>query len=98
MMNLEPLRQKLLSNVSSSVMSQYLWVTLGACLHGAGNPLCASLQTVDSIAQLPVSLCTQANLCHSKQCDPHPDQGELHLPNAGGFGRASGSCTSLVGL
>ena len=43
MMILESFRSKLLSDVSSLLISQYLWIILGACVCEAGHPLCVSL-------------------------------------------------------
>ena len=43
MMILQSVRSKLLPDVSSSLMYHYILVTLVACLHVAGHPLCISL-------------------------------------------------------
>ena len=40
---LESLRSKSFSDVSSSLMSQYLWEILGACQCVAGHPLSLNL-------------------------------------------------------
>ena len=53
MMILEPLRSKPLSDVSLFLLSQYLWVILGACLHVVDYPFW--YEPIDNTMQLLLS-------------------------------------------
>ena len=99
LMILEPFRTNLLSVIKLSLISQYLWVTLGACLHVAAIH-CAwacrlwAAPAADSLlTYLDQTGVTEGNVNHTQIKEV---SSLCHMPES--LDRASGSCISLSGL